>query len=134
MRAALRILWIVPFAALAGAALGQTTGTATAAPGQLRGPGLPAVPNNGLPPITSPSVLSDPGSVTRPSIVTTPSTGVLSGATPITGSITPGISTTTPGVASGATSDAFINLPPPVVNSPIAPAPVGPCPSGMTFC
>ena len=151
MRAAARVLWIAPFAALAGAALAQTTsapigGAATGstpitspAPGQIRGLGLPAVPNNSLPPITTPSTTTTttPGEdiVTRPSTVTTPSTGFSSGTTPITGSITPGITTTTtPGVAGSATLDAFISLPPPVVNAPLGPAPVRTCPSGMAFC
>ncbi len=147
MRAATHAVWIVPLAALAGAALGQTTGgigsatgnapmggtaigsiAGTPAPGQVRGLGLPAVPNNNLPPITTPA--------------------------PITGSITPGIPTTTPGIPTGtpgitsptpsfgtsqsfggnATTDSFISLPPPIVSTPSSPNSIRPCPSGITFC
>src|SRR5688572_11149061 len=144
MRAAARILWIASSAALAGAALAQTTtgstaigstATGTLAPGQVRGLGLPDVPNNSLPPVT------------------TPSTG-LTTPTPITGSVTPGIPTTTPGIptttpgisttnpvgfgssatGSSATTGSFINLPPPVVNAPSTVTPIRTCPSGMTFC
>jgi hypothetical protein len=152
MRAAIHALCIVPLAALAGVALGQTTGgigsatgnapvggtaigttaigstAGSPAPGQARGPGLPAVPNNNLPPITTPA--------------------------PITGSITPGITTATPGIPTGtpgiasptpsfgtspsfggnAAADSFINLPPPIVTTPSSPNSNRPCPSGMTFC
>jgi hypothetical protein len=143
MRAAIHALCMVPFAALAGAALGQTTGGIGSAtgnapiggtaigstaigstlgasvPGQApRGPGLPTVPNNNLPPITTPAPIT--GSTT-PSITTT----------------TPGIPTTTPGIPTGtpgATTDSLINLPPPIVTTPSSPNSIRPCPSGMTFC
>jgi hypothetical protein len=154
MRAATHALWMVPLAAVAGAALGQTTGgigsatgnapmggtaigstAGTPAAGQVRGPGLPAVPNNNLPPITTPAPIT--GSITPG--VTTTAPGI-----PTT---TPGIPTRTPGIASptpsfgtspsfggSASTDSFISLSPPIVSTPSSPNSIRPCPSGMTFC
>ena len=154
MRAATRILWILPFAALAGTALAQTTGgigSGSAAigntaigntaigstpPGQVRGLGLPSVPNNNLPPVMTPAPIT--GSITPGITTTTPgipttTPGIPTG-TPGIASPTPGFSTASPGFGGTTTADSFINLPPPVVSTPSSPVSIRPCPSGMTFC
>ena len=111
-----------------------TTGSA-GSPGELRGPGLPAVPNNRLAPLPNPSIsdprLADPA-ITDRSVAPAlrPSTPGLNAAT------TPGFSTT-PTAPVSATPGVVIELPPPAALAPTIPATpssVRTCPTGITFC
>lgn len=122
----MRLTPLVLLAFCAGAAA-QTTGGSLAplpsSPGELRGPGLPAVPNNRLAPLPNPLV-SDPGVAPLPRSAATP--GESSAATP-------GFSIP-PAAPAAVTPGVVIELPPPAALAPGSPAEVRTCPGGITFC
>jgi hypothetical protein len=138
MPAAIRFLWIVPFAALSTAAPGQTTGAigspTTGSASEIRGPGLPVVPNNSLAPLPGSTVPSlgaaTPGlSTTTPGLTTT-----IPGLTTTTPG---GVSTTTPGATTSTTPGVIIELPPPTSGAASTSGgteAVRTCPPGITFC
>ena len=137
MPAAIRFLWIVPFAALSSAAPGQTTGAigspTTGSASEIRGPGLPVVPNNSLAPLPG-STVPSLGAATPGLSTTTPG---LSTTIPGLTTATPGVSTTTPGATTSTTPGVIIELPPPTSGAASTPGgteAVRTCPPGITFC
>ncbi len=132
----LRWLWIVPFAVLSGAAVAQSTsaiGSGTpstsgpsSATGEIRGLGLPSVPNNRLAPLPgSIAPIPSPGSSTLPGSATGSTTAPAVG----------GATATAPAPSTSATPGVTVELAPPApATAPGAPNPVRTCPPGITFC
>ena len=122
----MRLIPVLLLTVSTGGALAQATGGSSAplppSPGELRGPGLPVVPNNRLAPLPNP-VVTDPG------------------VAPVQGSTTaPAESAATPGVSippaapASVTPGVVIELPPPAALAPTQPGEARACPSGITFC
>jgi len=131
MRAAMT-LFVIAFAAASGAALGQETtsglgaGTGSSASSGSTGFGIPAVPNNRLPPF--------PGSTVPSFGIPTTTAPSLSPTTPGLSTTTPGLSTTTPGSITSTTPGVTIELSPPISNAPGSSTQIRTCPSGLTYC
>ncbi len=123
-----RLLWLLPVLVLSSAAPAQTT-TGSTASGAVRGPGIPVVPNNSLPPLSG-SSSATAGTTTAPGL--TPTTPALTAPVPGLGA------GTAPEASAGSTASTtpgvIIQLPPPSPELSSSPSAVRTCPDGATFC